>query len=98
MFLGQTATFECRISEERSAAAATSAKHQAQITWLKNDQPLRMDHRMKIMPSGLLEITDVKNSDIDSEYRCNVALFNGGVSQLSRAAKLKLKLDGGKKF
>ena len=96
--MGQTATFECRISEERSAVVATSAKHQAQITWLKNDQPLRMDHRMKIMPSGLLEITDVKNSDIDSEYRCNVALFNGGVSQLSRAAKLKLKLDGGKKF
>ena len=69
VFLGQTATFECRISEEGSAVAATSAKHQAQITWLKNDQPLRMDHRMKIMPSGLLEITDVKNSDIDSEYR-----------------------------
>ena len=89
VFLGQTATFECRVSEE-------SARHQPQISWLKDDQPLILDHRMKIMPSGLLEITDVKISDTDSDYRCNVVVLNGGVSQRSRAAKLKLKLDGGK--
>ena len=88
VFLGQTATFECRVSEE-------SARHQPQISWLKDDQPLRLDHRMKIMPSGLLEITDVKISDTDSDYRCNVVVLNG-VSQRSRAARLKLKLDGGK--
>ena len=89
MFLGQTATFECRVSEESSI-------HQPQITWLKDDQPLILDHRMKIMPSGLLEITDVKISDVDNDYRCKVVLLNDGVSQLSRAGRLKLKLDGGK--
>ena len=51
---------------------------------------------MKIMPSGLLEITDVKITDVDSDYRCKVALLNGGLRQLGRAARLKLKLDGGK--
>jgi len=44
VFLGQTATFECRVSEE-------SAIHQPQITWLKDDQPLILDHRMKIIPA-----------------------------------------------
>lgn len=74
--IGQLAAFECRIKEE--------------VIWMKDEQPLLLDHRMKILPSGLLEISDVKISD-HGHYRCNVE------TKQSRAAVLKLKLDGGKR-
>lgn len=75
--LGQQAAFEC------------SVRNQAiQVDWLKDEQPLALDHRMKILPSGLLEISDVKISD-HGHYRCRAE------TKRSRGATLKLKLDGG---
>ena len=63
---------------------------------------------MKLMPSGMLEITDVKISD-KGHYKCNVTIANGdddgdgdvggNGSQrqlLSQGASLKLNFDGGK--
>lgn len=73
---GQTAAFECRGQNEWS-----------EINWLKDDQPLQLDHRMKILPSGLLEITDVKISDLGS-YKCSL-------ENLRQSREAKLKLDGG---
>ena len=92
--LGQTAVFQCEIQKD------TFGNHH-HLVWLKNDQPLAMDHRMKLMPSGMLEITDVKISD-KGHYKCNVTTSSnsdGGGSQrqlLSQGASLKLNFDGGK--
>ena len=95
--LGQTAVFQCEIQKEDTFFG----NHHHNIVWLKNDQPLAMDHRMKLMPSGMLEITDVKISD-KGHYKCNVTTANedgGNGSQkqlLSQGASLKLNFDGGK--
>ena len=95
--LGQTAVFQCEIQKEDTFFG----NHHHNIVWLKNDQPLAMDHRMKLMPSGMLEITDVKVSD-KGHYKCNVTTANedgGNGSQkqlLSQGASLKLNFDGGK--
>ena len=61
---------------------------------MRDDQPLTLDHRMKVMPSGMLEITDVKISD-SGHYKCNVTLSDGSQQRLSRGAKLKLNFDDG---
>jgi hypothetical protein len=67
----------------------------ASVTWLKDEQPLMIDHRMKVMPSGLLEISDVRLSD-RGQFRCNIS--NEDSSRLSRTAELKINLDTGEKF
>ena len=96
--LGQTAVFQCEIQKD-----TFGNNHHNNIVWLKNDQPLAMDHRMKLMPSGMLEITDVKISD-KGHYKCNVTTGNDDVGDgngsqrqlLSQGASLKLNFDGGK--
>ena len=90
VYLGQTAIFQCKIQHD---FVDDTLWHQ--IIWLKNDQPLTLDHRMKVMPSGMLEITDVKISD-RGHYKCNVTTRDGSERQLSRGASLKLNFDGGK--
>jgi hypothetical protein len=85
LFFGQTAVFECGVT----------ATPPASVTWLKDEQPLMIDHRMKVMPSGLLEISDVRLSD-RGQFRCNIS--NEDSSRLSRTAELKINLDTGEKF
>jgi len=80
LFLGQTAVFECEVT----------AKPPAIVKWLKDDQPLVLDHRMKILPSGLLEITDVRMSD-RAKYNCNAS--NEEASRISRSGDLRINLD-----
>jgi hypothetical protein len=45
---------------------------------------------MKVMPSGLLEISDVRLTD-RGQYRCNIS--NEDSSRVSRTADLKINLD-----
>ncbi len=52
-----------------------------------------LDHRMKVMPSGMLEISDVRISD-RGHFRCNVS--NEDSNRMSRVAELKINLDTGK--
>ena len=80
VYAGQMATFQCRLQLDDDSFY--------QITWLKDEQPLILDHRIRMTTSGLLEISNVRASDLAS-YRCK-ATTPGGVSQLSRSAKLKL--------
>ena len=88
--LGQNAVFECRL--QLAAGLRGQQSDWYHITWLKDDQPLIADHRMKIMASGLLEISDVRLSD-RGNYRCNVTSVDE--SRLSRSASLKIIFDGG---
>lgn len=65
-----------------------------EVVWLKDDQNLFLDHRMKILPSGMLEISDIRISD-RAEYRCNAS--NEDTYKLSKIGHLRLNLDMGKK-
>ena len=73
VFPGQVAIFECRIGNEPE-----------QVIWLKNDRILGLNDRLKILPSGNLEISDAQNSDFGN-YQCDA---NG---LRSRSATLNLK-------
>ena len=100
MFLGQIAAFECRVTSTSSlssgTATAPSFSANVETRWLKDDQELTMDHRMKILPSGLLEISDVVLSD-RGEYRCKVSNSKDPQSsQTSRSASLVVNLNMGK--
>ncbi|XP_059093555.1 neogenin-like isoform X2 [Tigriopus californicus] len=82
VFLGQTAVFQCSM---------TSLDHtDLEIVWLKDDQNLFLDHRMKILPSGMLAIADIRISD-RAEYRCNAS--NEETWKLSQIGHLRLNLD-----
>ena len=74
------AIFQCR--------PANSDGDSYQITWLKNEQPLILDHRVRMTETGLLEISDVRTSDL-GDYRCRVS-SDLGATTLSKNAKLKL--------
>jgi len=74
VFQTQTAVFQCQIDQQTSLP----------VSWLKNDRPLQLDHRMTILPSGSLEITSVNIGD-RAGYRCSAG------SITSRQADLKLK-------
>jgi len=76
VFLGQTALFAC------SLAPST-----IQVSWLKNDRPVRPDGiRIRQLPSGSLEIVDVNIND-KGNYRCS-----GGGSE-SPKAELRINMD-----
>ncbi|XP_006565869.1 neogenin isoform X5 [Apis mellifera] len=62
------------------------------IQWLKDEHPLiiSMDSRMTILPSGALEIDNVKTEDVGS-YRCNASSY--GQYRLSNKAQLGLLSD-----
>jgi hypothetical protein len=77
--------FECGVAASPAAS----------VTWLKDEQPLMLDHRMKVMPSGMLEISDIRLSD-RGHFRCNVS--NVDSSRISRSAELKINLDTGTEF
>ena len=94
IFLGQTAVFQCDISEPASAKVTQPHSVNYEITWLRDDQPLQLDHRMKVLPSGMLEITEARLSD-RAEYGCKV-VGKDGSSKLSRQGSLKINLDMGK--
>ena len=84
---GQIATFDCRVS------SVTSDEISYEVEWLKNDQPLNLDkNRMKILPSGLLEIVDVQSSDVGT-YQCTVTASS---QQQHRSRSAQLKLDYGR--
>ena len=72
----QTAVFQCSI-----LSSSSSSKN---IRWIKNDRPLQLDHRMTVLPSGSLEITNVNYPDRGS-YKCT----RDGL--VSRSADLNLK-------
>ena len=97
--LGQTAIFQCQVKPQQESSSLGSSLFEEEedhyrIIWLRDDQPLTLDHRMKVLPSGMLEITDVKISD-SGHYKCNVTLSDGSQQRLSRGAKLKLNFDDG---
>jgi len=75
VFLEQTAVFSC----------STNSPHTS-ISWLKNDSPLQLDHRMRLLPSGHLEISKVNLGD-RAKYQCRAG------PALSRVADLRLNLD-----
>ncbi|XP_033225419.1 neogenin isoform X2 [Belonocnema kinseyi] len=61
---------------------------QIKIKWLKDEQPLMMDEsRMTILPSGALEIDDVRTQDVGS-YMCNASGF--GQYRLSNKGQLTM--------
>ena len=100
VFLGQVAVFECRVTTTSSfspgTAMAPTVSTYVETTWLKDDQEHILDHRMKILPSGQLEISDVKLSD-RGEYRCKVSNSKDPQSsQTSRSASLVVNLNMGK--
>nr|CAD7586915.1 unnamed protein product [Timema genevievae] len=79
IFPGQTAYFSCL------------TQGVAQVVWLKDDRPLRLDEtRMLVLPSGALEIDEVMSSD-NGSYRCNVSSL--GQFRLSRSAALSVNKD-----
>ena len=85
MFLGQIAAFECRVTSTSSLSSgtstATSFSADVETQWLKDAHQIVLDHRMKVLPSGMLEISDVALSD-RGEYRCKV--FNSKDPQSSQ--------------
>nr|CAD7442449.1 unnamed protein product [Timema bartmani] len=79
IFPGQTAYFSCL------------TQGVAQVVWLKDDRPLRLDEtRMLVLPSGALEIDEVMSSD-NGSYRCNVSSL--GQFRLSLSAALSVNKD-----
>ena len=90
---------ECRVTStsslSRGAGTVPSFLTNVETRWLKDDQELVLDHRMKVLPSGLLEISDVALSD-RGEYRCKVSNSKDPQSsQTSRSASLVVNLDMG---
>ena len=98
VYLGQIAAFECRVAPTSFLSSRTTAStfsSQVNTRWIKDDQYLVLDHRMKILPSGMLEISDVALSD-RGEYKCRVSnLKDPQSSQTSRSATLVVNLNMG---
>ncbi|XP_033610053.1 neogenin-like isoform X2 [Cryptotermes secundus] len=81
VFPGQTAYFSCWVN----------AIPQATITWLKDERPLHLDEtRMLVLPSGALEIDEVRASDQGS-YRCNASSLDQ--HRLSIAVTLSINMN-----
>lgn len=76
VYPGQIAYLSCALVTSPSSLT---------IQWLKDEQPLLLDDRMTILPSGALEIDDVNIQDIGS-YMCNVSSY--GQNRLSNKAQL----------
>ena len=101
VFLSQIAVFECRVTSTSSfspvSAVTTAFSTNVETIWLKDDQELILDHRMKILPSGQLEISDVKLYD-RGDYSCKVSnAKDPQSSQTSRSASLVVNLNMGKR-
>ncbi|GAU92905.1 hypothetical protein RvY_04923-2 [Ramazzottius varieornatus] len=60
------------------------------VSWLKDDGPLLLDARMFVLPSGALEISQVRPSDAGS-YKCNVVHAEG--SKFSASGRLTVEQD-----
>ena len=86
--MGDVAVFECSVSQPTTDGAVSQ---NVVIEWRKDDQPLSLDHRRKALPSGILEINDVRLSD-RAQYHC-VVTDQSGSSQTSRSAWLRVNLD-----
>ena len=99
VFLGQIAAFECRVAPTSfisSGSTASTFSADVNTRWIKDDQDLVLDHRMKVLPSGMLEISDVALSD-RGEYKCRVSNSKDPKSsQISRSASLVVNLNMGK--
>ena len=98
VYLGQIAAFECRVAPTSfisSGSTASTFSADVNTRWIKDDQDLVLDHRMKILPSGMLEISDVALSD-RGEYKCRVSNSKDSKSsQISRSASLIVNLNIG---
>ena len=98
VYLGQIAAFECRVAPTSfisSGSTASTFSADVNTRWIKDDQNLVLDHRMKILPSGMLEISDVALSD-RGEYKCRVSNSKDSKSsQISRSASLIVNLNMG---
>ncbi|XP_063985766.1 neogenin isoform X2 [Diachasmimorpha longicaudata] len=80
VYLGQIAYLVCSLP--------MIERGRVRVHWLKDEHPLMIDDsRMSLMPSGALEIDDVRTQDVGA-YRCNVSGY--GQSRLSRKAQLSL--------
>ncbi|XP_071745150.1 neogenin isoform X2 [Lepeophtheirus salmonis] len=84
VFLGQTAAFQCLLETPDNSEEELSSDN---IQWLKDDQPLILNHRISIKPSGMLEIINVEPSD-RAKYSCVY-----GEELKSRSGKLTIDLD-----
>ena len=98
VYLGQIAAFECRVAPTSfisSGSTASTFSADINTRWIKDNQDLVLDHRMKILPSGMLEISDVALSD-RGEYKCRVSNSKDSKSsQISRSASLIVNLNMG---
>ena len=92
VFLGDTAVFECDVSN--MSPTENPLDNQAsnrRVKWLRDEQPFPLDHRMKVMPSGLLEIREVTFSDRGS-YRCEVTDQDAREVRKSKSGNLLINL------
>ncbi|XP_021933563.1 neogenin isoform X2 [Zootermopsis nevadensis] len=81
VFPGQTAYFSCWVD----------ATPPATVTWLKDGRPLHLDEsRMLVLPSGALELDEVRASDQGS-YQCNATSLDQ--HRLTVAATLSIDLN-----
>ncbi len=79
--LGQVTFFPCAIGGHRTASSS--------VVWLRDDQPLQLDHRMTVLPSDALVINGVKLSDRGG-YKCRVQ--EGGDTRTSAQGQLRIDL------
>lgn len=94
IFKGQTAMFECRVRTPlRPSGSSYGTSADFSVEWLKDEQPLILDHRMKVLPSGSLEIVDSQLPDRGS-YRCRVSHPQDPDSaRVSKEASLRISTD-----
>lgn len=81
-FEGQTARFPCN----------TPAVPTASINWYKDERPVILDGRMFILPSGALEIDNIRSSDAGG-YKCRAENVEGG--KFSSVGRLIMDEDPG---
>ena len=84
VFPGETAYFSCYVE----------AMPPASVIWLKDERLLHLDEtRMLVLPSGALEIDEVRSSD-QGNYKCNVSSLDQ--HRLSSSAQLSIDTNIGK--
>ncbi|XP_047487273.1 LOW QUALITY PROTEIN: neogenin-like [Penaeus chinensis] len=71
-----------------SSSSVSSSSLSVSVSWFKDSQPLEVDSRMTLLPSGALEIENVVSSD-EGEYYCHASSFDK--TKVSHTATLRVK-------
>ncbi|XP_063615803.1 neogenin-like, partial [Penaeus indicus] len=78
-------------SPSSSSSSVSSSSLSVSVSWFKDSQPLEVDSRMTLLPSGALEIENVVSSD-EGEYYCHASSFDK--TKVSHTATLRVRLFG----